>query len=164
MKTALLIFCLIWLVINGEIQSRDNAGAVTINEINIAGGRRLSQFVELRFSDHCLFRRSVEKTGIGPSLDEYTLLLIDGRRLLYNVFRLEGHHFSNSSGLFVISPDMKTSDFVVKPGKVCDSDTFTCDLSIEIFFRANVCNNIMLNFMPIMCLFTCKTMISVASQ
>ncbi len=51
---------------------------VVLNELNAEtpNSVRSMEFIELRFTDQCLFKRAVEGTGYGPSLDNYYIFMI----------------------------------------------------------------------------------------
>lgn len=112
----LLSFCCIGIDIEGSGQISSviqEKATITFNEINVISSESMQQFIELRYSDHCLFRRSLAMDDQGPSLRGFLIVQLDGNGRLYNFLDLRSYSFSNNSGFFVISE--RIGNFIYKP-------------------------------------------------
>ncbi len=106
---------------------------IVINEINAETLHKTgaAQFIELRFTDPCLFQREVNQTGLGPKLDNYYGFIIsyngtaNTNKATWNdriypilpviqaSWNFTGFTFSNDSELFLISRDNLNPDFKI---------------------------------------------------
>lgn len=96
-------FMLLRVVVLQRLTALDYKDLITINEVNIDTGAGGFPFIELRFGDFCMFKRTSTPLS-GPVIQKLFLILADERLNIHRVFDLADKTFKNNSGLFVLGP------------------------------------------------------------